>query len=130
MTYSSKNLAIVFLFAVFTLVGCADELPQMPSAGTGTTFQRSLDETQTAARNALAKSGFGIRTDTMDYIEAIRLAPGETVEDSDGELVGIWFKDRGSSVIVLIDTIKNSSEVATQKDWGRPLRALILHELQ
>jgi hypothetical protein len=126
-----KKLTILFLFTSVMLIGCAGEkVPIEPPSGTGTVFQRTLVETQIAVKNALNKANFGIKKDSPEYIEAIHLKPGETVEKSDGELVGIWFKDRGNSVVILIDTMKNTSEVATQIDWEKPLLAAIMQELK
>ncbi len=131
MTGLLRLLTVVSFFSIiFFLAGCADKVPVEPPPGTGTAFQRTLDETQTAVRSVLAKAGFGIRKESPEYIEAIHLKPGETVEDSDGELVGIWFTDRGNSVVVRMDTMKNTSEVASQKDWEKPLLAALMHELE
>ena len=130
MTNPLRILTVVFIFSLVALIGCADKVPVEPPAGTGTVFQRTLIETQIAVKNALNKANFGIRQDSPEYIEAIHLRPGETVEKSSGELVGIWFKDRGNSVVVLIDTVKNVSEVATQKNWEKPLLAAVMNELK
>lgn len=130
MTNPSRILTIVCIFFLVALIGCAEKIPVQPPAGTGTVFQRTLEETQVAVKNALNKANFGILQESSEYIEAIHLKPGETIEKSKGELVGIWFKDRGTSVVVLIDTAKNVSEVATQKDWEKPLIAAVMDELK
>ena len=125
-----KTLTIAVYLTIFVaLVGCAEKVPVEPRTGTGTVFQRTLDEAHNAVRTVLNNADFGITKESPEYIEAIHLQPGETIENSDGELVGIWFKDRGQSVIILIDTKKNVSEVATQKDWQKPLLAALMREL-
>ncbi len=126
-----KTLIIVVCLTIsVALVGCGEKVPVEPRTGTGTVFQRTLDEAHNAVRTVLNNAGFGIIKESPEYIEAIHLKPGETIDNSDGELVGIWFKDRGQRVIILIDTKKNVSEVATQKEWQKPLLAAIMRELE
>jgi len=125
-----KTLAIVLLFGLFTLAGCAEYIPIEPPANTGAVFQRSLDEVQTAARNALTKMNFAITKENTQYIEAVHLKAEETVKSNDGELVGIWFKPRTTSVLILIDTAKTPKDIAGQRDWEQPLLAEIMRELQ
>lgn len=124
-----KTLTVMLIFALFTLVGCAEYAPVEPAANTGTVFQRPLEEMQTATRNALTKLNFAIIKENELYIEAVHLKPGETVEDNESELVGVWFKPKEGSTLVLIDTEKRASGVAKQKAWEQDLMRQIMREL-
>lgn len=64
------------------------------------------------------------------YIEAVHLKPGETVEDNKSELVGVWLKPRNGATLVLIDTVKRASGIAKQKEWEQPLMRQIMKNLQ
>ncbi len=130
MLSPTKTLAVLLLFSLFSLAGCAEYIPVEPPSNTGAVFQRSLEEVQTAARNALTKLNFAITRESDQYIEAVHLKAGETIDDNDGELVGIWFKPRASSIVVLIDTAKTPHDIAQQRDWEQPILREIMSELQ
>ena len=85
---------------------------------------------QAAARNALTKLSFAITQETGEYIEAVHLKPGETVDDNQGEMVYIWIKPRESNVLVLTYTRQRASGIAKQKPWDQPLIAKIMEELR
>lgn len=125
-----KTLVVFVCFALLALAGCTEYAPTEPAANTGTVFQRSLEDVQTASRDALTKLNFAITKETAQYIEAVHLKPGETVEDNDSELVGIWFKPRASSILVLIDTEKTASGIETQRVWDDALTRQIFKNLQ
>jgi len=126
-----KTLALMFVFTILTLTGCAKQhVPVEPAPNTGTVFQRSLPEVQNAARNALTQLSFAITKESEEYIEAVHLNPGETVQDNQGELVGIWFKPRDKSVLVLTHTALTPAGIAKQKAWDQPLISKIMQELR
>ncbi|KJR99005.1 MAG: hypothetical protein VR65_18230 [Desulfobulbaceae bacterium BRH_c16a] len=124
-----KTLSVLFLFSLVSLVGCADRVPVQPAPSTGTVFQQPLSEVQNATRNALTHLGFAITKESEEYIEAVHLKPGETVEDNDSELVGIWFKPRESSVLVLTHTALRPSGIAKQREWDQAIISRIMQEL-
>ena len=129
MTGLLKTLSVLVLFSFLALVGCAEHVPVQPAPNTGTVFQRPLEEIQTATRNALTHLGFAITKESGDYIEAVHLKPGETVEANDSELVGIWFKPKGSSVLVLTHTALRPSGIAKQREWDQAIVSRIMQEL-
>lgn len=121
----------LLVLALFALAGCAKEyMPPEPPANTGTVFQKTPEEVQAAARNALTKLSFAITQETGEYIEAVHLKPGETVDDNQGEMVYIWIKPRESNVLVLTYTRQRASGIAKQKPWDQPLIAKIMEELR
>lgn len=124
-----KTLAVLFLFSLFSLIGCADHVPVQPAPNTGTVFQHPLSVVQTATRNALTHLGFAITKESEEYFEAVHLKPGETVEKNESELVGIWFKPREHSVLVLTHTSLRPSGIAKQKEWDQAIISRIMQEL-
>lgn len=124
-----KTLSVLFLFGFLSLVGCAEHVPVQPAPNTGTVFQHPLGDVQTAARNALTHLGFAITKESEDYFEAVHLKPGETVENNQSELVGIWFKPREHSVLVLTRTALRPSGIAKQKEWDQAIISRIMQEL-
>jgi len=124
-----KHLGLFVLFTLLALVGCTEHTPMEPAANTGTVFQRPLEDLQNATRNALTKLNFGILKENDQYFEAVHLKPGETVEDNDSEVVGIWLKPRAGSVLVLINTMKRASGIAKQRDWEEDLLREIMRDL-
>lgn len=130
MRMTSKLLGIFFVFSLLILFGCAEYAPVEPAANTGTVFQRPLEDLQNATRNALTKLNFGIIKENDQYFEAVHLKPGETVEDNDSELVGVWLKPKTGSVLVLIDTAKRASGIAKQRDWEEDILREIMRDLQ
>lgn len=126
-----RRITTLLFLALFTLAGCAKEYsPPEPPANTGTVFQKTPEEVQTAARNALTKLSFAITQETGEYIEAVHLKSGETVQDNQGEMVYIWIKPRESNVLVLTYTRLRASGIAKQKHWDQPLIAKMIEELQ
>jgi len=124
------KLAVLFLFGLFTLVGCSKEYtPVEPAPNTGTVFQKTPEEVQVAARNALTKLSFAITKETGEYIEAVHLKPGETVEDNKSEMVYIWMKPRESNVLVLTYTRLRATGIAKQKQWDQQLINKMMEEL-
>ena len=125
------KLTVLFLFGLFTLAGCSKEfIPTEPPPNTGTVFQKTPEEVQVAARNALTKLSFAITKETGEYIEAVHLQPGETVEDNRGEMVYIWIKPRESNVLVLTYTRQKASGIAKQKYWDQQVITKMMEELQ
>jgi hypothetical protein len=127
-----KNfLAVLLLFGLLSLFGCGGEhVPVQPAARTGSVFQFPMSEVQTATRNALTHLGFAITKESPEYMEAIRLKPGETLEANTSELVGVWFQARDQySTLVLTNTALRSIGIATQKEWDQALIARIRQEL-
>jgi len=125
------KLAVLFLFGLFTLVGCSKEyVPLEPAPNTGTVFQKTPEDVQVAARNALTKLSFAITKETGEYIEAVHLKQGETVDDNKGEMVYIWIKARESSVLVLTYTRMLASGIAKQKQWDQQLISKMMEELR
>ena len=113
-----RNLIILIAVGLFALWGCAEYAPEEPPPNTGTVFHQPAETVVDAARNALTELGFAITKESNEYIEAVHLKPGETVEDNESELVGIWVKPReAGSVLLLIDTKKRASGIAKQRDW-------------
>ncbi len=129
---AKRRITILLFLALFTLVGCAKEYtpPLEPPANTGTVFQKTPEEVQAAARNALTKFSFAITQETGEYIEAVHLKPGETVQDNQGEMVYIWIKPRESNVLVLTLTRLRASGIAKQKQWDQQLIAKMIEELR
>jgi hypothetical protein len=124
------KLAVLFLFGLFTLAGCAKEfVPIEPAPNTGTVFQKTPEEVQAAARNALTKLSFAITKETAEYLEAVHLKPGETVEDNQGEMIYIWIKPRESNVLVLTYTRQRASGIASQKYWDQQVTTKMMEEL-
>ena len=125
------KLAVLFLFGLFTLAGCSNQSALVePAANTGTVFQRTPEEVQTAARNALTQLSFAITKETGEYIEAVHLNPGETVSNNKGELVYIWIKPRESNVLVLTYTRQRASGIAQQKYWDQQIISKMMQGLQ
>jgi hypothetical protein len=126
------KLAILFLLGLFALAGCSKKeyVPAEPAPNTGTVFQKTPEEVQVAARNALTKLSFAITKETGEYIEAVHLKPGETVTDNQGEMIYIWIKPRESSVLVLTYTRLQASGIAKQKYWDQQLTTKMMEELQ
>ena len=126
-----KVITVLFCFCLLGVSACSkDYVPTEPPAGTGTTFQRTPEEIQDGVRNALTKLNFAITIENEQYIEAVHLKPGETVEKNKSEIVGVWMKPREGSVLVLIDTVKTASGIAKQRDWEQDLMRQILREMQ
>lgn len=118
-------------FWSFALAGCAREYaPVEPAPNTGTVFQKTPEEVQMAARNALTKLSFAITKETEAYIEAVHLKPGETVESNEGEKVYIWIKPREGNVLVLTYTRLIATGIAKQKQWDQQIIAKMMQELQ
>lgn len=125
------KLAVLFLFGLFTLAGCSKEyVPLEPAPNTGTVFQKTPEEVQVAARNALTKLSFAITKETGEYIEAVHLKPGETVDNNRSEMVYIWIKQRESNVLVLTYTRLQATGIAKQKQWDQQLISKMMEELQ
>jgi hypothetical protein len=125
------KLTVLFLIGIFSLAGCVKEfIPTEPAPNTGTVFQKTPEEVQAAARNALTKLSFAITKETGEYIEAVHLQPGETVEDNRGEMVYIWLKPRESNVLVLTYTHQKASGIAKQKYWDQQVITKMMEELQ
>ena len=125
------KLAFLFLFSLFTLVACGKTyVPVEPALNTGTVFQKTPEEVQAAARNALTRLSFAITQETGEYIEAVHLKPGETADDNEGEMVYIWIKPRGSNVVVLTYTRQRATGIAKQKYWDQAIIAKMIEELQ
>lgn len=129
MISSRKPLALFLFLSLFVVFGCTEYAPVEPAMNTGTVFQHPLDEVRSAARNALTNLKFAITKENDQYIEAVHLKPGETVDDNDSELVGVWFKQRGSSVVVLVDTEKRASGIAKQRIWDEDIIREMMREL-
>jgi hypothetical protein len=128
---SPLKLAVLCLFALFTLAGCSWPNPPVePAPNTGTVFQKTPVEVQAAARNALTKLSFAITKETGETIEAVHLKPGETVENNEGEMVYIWIKARESSVLVLTHTQLKATGIAKQKNWDQKVISKMMEELQ
>ncbi len=127
----SLKLAVLFCIGLFALAGCGkDYVPEEPSANTGTVFQKTPEEVQAAARNALSRLSFAITKETGDYIEAVHLRQGETADDNKGELAYIWIKPRESNTLVLTYTRLRSSGIARQKYWDDMIIAKMIEEMQ
>ncbi|MDK9705677.1 MAG: hypothetical protein OEL83_01395 [Desulforhopalus sp.] len=128
------RLAVLFLIGLFSLAGCSKEyVPVEPAPNTGTVFQKTPQEVQVAARNALSKLSFAIVKETGEYIEAVYLKPGETVADNTGERAYIWIKPRENNVLVLTYTrmiAVGTSGIAKQKLWDQQIIAKMIQELQ
>ena len=129
MTSSRRPFALFLFLTLFVVFGCAEHVPKEPAMNTGTVIHQPIDTVRTAARNALTKLKFAITKENDQYIEAVHLKPGETVEKNRSELVGIWFKQREDAVVVLIDTEKRASGIATQRVWDEDITREILREL-
>jgi hypothetical protein len=128
---AKRQVTTLLFVALFTLAGCAGEYrPPEPPANTGTVFQKTPEEVQTAARNALTKLSFAITQETGEYIEAVHLKPGETVQDNKGEMVYVWVKPREGNVLVLTHTRLRASGIAKQKQWEKPIIAKMIEELR
>ncbi|MBU1568718.1 MAG: hypothetical protein KJ630_24210 [Proteobacteria bacterium] len=127
----SLKLAVLFLFGFFTLAGCSKEyVPVEPAPNTGTVFQRTPEDVQAAARNALTKLSFAITKETAEYIEAVHLKPGETVDDNESEMLYIWIKPRENNVLVLTYTRMRATGIAKQKYWDQQVVSKMIEELQ
>lgn len=128
------KFAVLVLFGLFSLAGCSKEyVPIEPAPNTGTVFQKTPQEVQVAARNALSKLSFAIVKETGEYIEAVYLKPGETVEDNTGERAYIWIKPRENNVLVLTYTrmiAVGTSGIVKQKLWDQQIIAKMMQELQ
>ncbi len=125
------KFAILFLLGIFALAGCAENFILVePAPNTGTVFQKTPEEVQAAARNALTKLSFAITKETGEYIEAVHLKPGETVTENTGAMVYIWIKPRESSVLVLTFTRLRATGIAKQKNWDQQLITKMMEELQ
>ena len=125
------KMAVLFLFGLFTLAGCSKEyVPLEPAPNTGTVFQKTPEEVQVAARNALTKLSFAITKETGEYIEAVHLKPGETVDNNRSEMVYIWIKPRESNVLVLTYTRLQATGIAKQKQWDQQFISKMMEELQ
>lgn len=128
--WKKKYLSILIVFGLITLFGCAEHVPVQPAPNTGTVFQAPLDQVQNATRNALTHLGFAIIKESPEYIEAVHLKPGETVEDNESELVGVWFKQRdANSTLVLTHTALRPTGIAKQKPWDEAITSRIMQEL-
>ncbi len=125
----TRTLTVLLVVALAGLVACTKYIPEEPPQSTGAVFQRSPEEVRAAARNALTKLNFAIIQENDEYIEAVHLKPGETVEKNRSELVGVWIKPRDNSVLLLVDTVKRASGIAKQRDWRQDLTRLIIKEL-
>ncbi|GEM_PF-1713148 len=125
------KLAVLLIFGLFTLTGCPKEFVLVePAANTGTVFQNKPEEVQVAARNALTKLSFAITKETGEYIEAVHLRPGETVQNNEGEMVYVWIKPRESSVLVLTYTRQRATGIAKQRYWDQDIIAKMIEALQ
>jgi hypothetical protein len=129
MTSSRKLFTLMLFFSLFILAGCAEYAPKEPALNTGTVFHYPVDVVRSAARKTLANLKFAITLENDDYIEAVHLKEGETVEDSKSELVGIWFKKGSDSVTVLVDTEKRASGRARQRVWDEDIIRELMREL-
>lgn len=128
---ATLRMTTLLFLAIFALAGCAKEyVPQEPPPNTGTVFQKTPEEVQAAARNTLTKLSFAITQETGEYIEAVHLKPGETVEDNQGEMVYIWIKPRDGNVLVLTLTRMRASGIAKQKQWDQQITAKMIEELR
>jgi hypothetical protein len=128
---TKRRMTTLLFLALFTLAGCNKQyVLTEPPANTGTVFQNPPQEVQAAARNALTKLNFAITQESGEYIEAVNLKPGETVQDNKGEMVHIWIKPRESSVLVLTRTQLRASGIAKQKEWDQLLIAKMMEELR
>lgn len=128
---AKRKITILLFLALFTLAGCIRQyVLTEPPANTGTVFQKTPEEVQAAARNALTKLNFAITQESGEYIEAVLLQPGETVQDNKGEMLHIWIKPREGSVLVLTRTQLRASGIAKQKEWDQPLIAKMMEELR
>ncbi len=125
------KLAVLILVGLFALAGCSKEyVPIEPAPNTGTVFQKTPEEVQTAARNALTKLSFAITKDTGEYMEAVHLNPGETVENNQGEIAYVWIKPRENNVLVLTYTHLRASGIAKQKEWDQQIISKMIEGLQ
>jgi len=130
MIHSYRTLIVLLLSGLFALWGCAEYAPEEPAPNTGTVFHHPQDTIVDAARNALTELGFAITKENEGYIEAVHLKPGETVENNDSELVGIWVKPReDGSVLMLIDTKMRASGIAKQRDWEEDILRKVMQQL-
>ncbi len=130
MNHQFRNLIVLMLFGLFAFWGCAEYAPEEPPPATGTVFHHPQETIIEASRNALTDLNFAITKESGEYIEAVHLKPGETVEDNDSELVGIWVKPReDQSVLLLIDTKKRASGIAKQRDWEQDILRKVMQQL-
>ena len=128
--WKKTSLSVLLLFGLLSLVGCADHVPVQPAPNTGTVFQFPATEVQDAARNALTHLGFAITKESPEYIEAVHLKPGESVQKNESELVGIWFREREPhSTLVLTHTALRPTGIDRQKEWDQAIIGRMMQEL-
>jgi hypothetical protein len=110
---------LLFSVAVFAECSAATAKPEPR----GVVFQRSADDVQKAAANALVMKGFDIIKDEPLYVEGAR---PRTLGVLAAETVGVWLESLGPSrTRVRIETAKSAVSIG-QKNWD----AAVLEEME
>ena len=110
---------LLFNAAAFAECSAAPAKPEPQ----GIVFQRSVDDVQKAAANALVMKGFEIKKDEPLYVEGAR---PRTLGVLAAETVGVWLESLGPArTRVRIETAKSAVSIG-QKNWD----AAVLEEME
>ncbi len=116
MTVCSIRTMLILLAAML-LAGCAST-PEQEVTEQQYFFESSLEDTRSAAVDALTVLGFEIEEQTDAYIRGHRPHKVGLFVGSGGETVGIWLQSISEGKTgVKVDTAKSFVGHLGQKDW-------------
>ena len=107
---------LIFLFALF-VSGCAST-PEQSDENLNEVFYETIEDTQSAAVDALTVLGFEIKKNDANYVEGYRPRKLGLAVGSGGETVGIWINPISKDKVdVKVNTAKTMLGRLGQKTW-------------
>ena len=120
---------LVASLAVLVCTGCGS-FPKESDAKTQASFEQPLERAQKAATEALAMTGFEIKTQEPGHLEGARPRKVGAFVGSGGEKVGVWLTAlTPNRTEVKVKTNQSFTGRAGQKDWDSEIIAQMTRTL-